>query len=95
MAKRLNPEEKRELIVKDLINKMFEIAGHDVTYDEIKDRQDDWYTNWTMTESQNKEWVEWGVIYLKKNLRLNEKTARTEMILTSARWGLKFSDFSK
>ena len=33
---------KDEIIVKTLINKMFEIAGHNVTYEDIKDRKDNW-----------------------------------------------------
>ena len=33
--KRLSREEKREQVVIDLINQMFIIAGHDVTYDDI------------------------------------------------------------
>ena len=44
MAKRLSRDEKWDQAVIDLINKMFEIAGHNVTYDDIKDRKDDWYT---------------------------------------------------
>ncbi len=48
MAKRLSREEKWDKAVVDLINKMFEIAGHKVTYDDIKGRQDDWYAQWTM-----------------------------------------------
>jgi hypothetical protein len=35
MKKRLSIEEKREKAVVDLINQMFVIAGHDVTYDDI------------------------------------------------------------
>ena len=38
MAKRLTKEEKWRKASEDLINKMFEIAGHDVTFDDIYDR---------------------------------------------------------
>ena len=41
MAKRLTKEEKWRKASEDLINKMFEIAGHDVTFDDIKGRTDD------------------------------------------------------
>lgn len=60
MKKRLNRKEKEEKAIVDLINKMFEIAGHNVTYDDIKDRQDDWFTDWTMTLEQNEEWKKMG-----------------------------------
>ena len=59
-------KDKDQTIVETMINKMFEIAGHSVTYDDIKDRKDNWYQQWTMTEEQNKEWRDWGLKYLKK-----------------------------
>ena len=87
---RTTREQKRRQAVVDLINKMFEIAGHQVTYDDIKDRKDDWYTKWTMSPEQNTEWQDWGAEYLRKNLKLNKKTAETEMGWVSLMWGLKF-----
>ena len=58
---------KEEQILEDLINKMFEIAGHDVTYDDIKGRKDAWYTDWTMTMGQYEQWKLWGYrIYQEK-----------------------------
>ena len=59
-AKRLSYEEKKEKLLVDLINKMFEIAGHNVTFEDIKDRKDDWYNQWTMTEDQYNQWRKWG-----------------------------------
>ena len=53
--KRPTPEEK----IVTIINKMFEIAGHKVTYDDIKDRKDAWYADWTMTVAQDEEWKKW------------------------------------
>ncbi len=60
MAKRRTRQEKSDQAIIDLINKMFEIAGHPVTFDDIKDRKDAWYTEWTMTVDQNDEWQKWG-----------------------------------
>lgn len=91
--KRLSYEQKKEKAVVDLINKMFEIAGHDVTYDDIKDRKDDWYTQWTMTVEQNEEWKDWGKQYLKKNLKVPPKLLDRQMGMISLMWGLKFSNF--
>ena len=93
MAKRLTRQEKMNIFVVDLINKMFEIAGHDVTYEDIKDRKDDWYTQWTMTMDQNELWKEWGVNEIKKRFRYNKKWAEKEMGMFNLMWGLKFSDF--
>ena len=87
---RQSRDQKRQQAVIDLINKMFEIAGHKVTYDDIKGRQDDWYTQWTMSPEQNDEWQNWGVEYLKKKFKWNKKLAQTEMAWVSLMWGLKF-----
>jgi hypothetical protein len=95
MAKRLTSTEKRDLFLQNLINKMFEIAGHQVTYDDIKDRKDDWYSQWTMTTEQNDEWKKWGIAEIKKQFRYNTLTAEREMGMISLMWGLKFSDFDK
>jgi hypothetical protein len=40
MVKRLTREQKQDQAVINLVNKMFEIAGHQVTYDDVKDRQE-------------------------------------------------------
>jgi hypothetical protein len=92
MAKRLSRQEKIDKSIIDLINEMFRIAGHEVTYEDIKDRKDDWYAQWTMTVAQNDEWQAWGKKYLAKNLRLNIKYAERQMAMISLMWGLKFSD---
>lgn len=91
MAKRLTREEKSQLLIKDLINKMFEIAGHDVTYDDIKDRKDAWYTDWTITLDQHNEWKEWGIKEIMKRFRMKRFLAEREMSMMGLMWGLKFS----
>jgi hypothetical protein len=88
MAKRLTKQEKWNKASEDLINKMFEIAGHNVTYDDIKGRTDDWYTDWTMTVAQAEQWKEWGMDYLQKNMKLNKKLADIEMRMFNVMYGL-------
>ena len=95
MAKRLSREEKWDKAVVDIINQMFIIAGHNVTYDDIKDRKDAWYTDWTMTVEQNEEWRLWGKKYLMKQLRLYASQAEREMSMVSLMWGLKFSNWEQ
>ena len=94
MAKRLSRQEKREHVIINLINKMFEIAGHPVAFDDIKDRKDNWFQEWTMTIEQNDQWKAWGKKYLIKNLRINAKLAEREMVWVSLQWGLKFSNLT-
>jgi len=95
MAKRLTREEKWQLAVVDLINKMFEIAGHSVTYEDVKNRKDAWYSEWTMTVDQYEEWKRWGEKYLQKKLNMYPKSAEKQMSYVGLMWGLKFSDFPK
>ena len=74
---------------------MFEIAGHDVTYDDIKDRKDSWWRDWTMTMAQSDQWREWGKQYLRKELRINAKSAEHEMLWLNLQWGLMYSDYPR
>ena len=90
--KRLSREEKREQAVINLLNQMFIIAGHNITYDDIKGRKDDWYTEWTMTTDQSKEWMKWGVTYLRKYLKMNKALAEKEMMWVNLQWGLKYEE---
>lgn len=90
--KRLSREEKREKAVVDLINKMFEIAGHDVTYDDIKDRKDNWFQEYSMNVEQSNEFKKWGKKYLMKELRMYAKQAEREMMWFNLQWGLTYSD---
>jgi len=93
MGKRLTVKEKKEKAIIDLINKMFEIAGHSVTHDDIKDRRDEWYTDWKITMEQNESWKEWGEKYLIKNLGMSKFGAEREMGMVALAYGLEFSDF--
>ena len=92
MAKRLTREQKEKQMVVDIINKMFEIAGHEVTFEDVKDRKDAWYSDWTMTEAQYDEWKAWGKKYLQTKLRMYAKMAERQMEMIGLMWGLKFSD---
>jgi hypothetical protein len=80
-----------QIIVEALINKMFEISGHSVTFTDVKDRKDDWYQEYTMTEQQCYEWLEWGTEYLRKALKINKRMAEREMSSVNLNWGLKIS----
>lgn len=88
---RLTREQKQDKAIEDLINQMFIIAGHKVTFNDILGKEN-WYTQWTMTMTQNKEWQKWGKKYLQKTFRMRAKTAENEMQWISLQYGLKFSD---
>lgn len=86
------PMDKSKQIAKDLIDKMFEISRHAVRYEDIMDRTDNWFQEYTMTEAQNKEWREWGSKYLRKKKRWSKFLADREMDMLNLYCGLKISD---
>jgi hypothetical protein len=82
-------QSKERLLLKDLIDKMFEIAGHDLKFEDVEGRKDNWFQQYTMTEDENKEWVKWGTEYIKKKRRLYKKLAEREMLYLNLYCGLK------
>lgn len=84
-SKRLTDDD----MVKDIINTMFIIAGHDVSYEDIKDRKDKWYYEWTMTHEQEEKWMEWMVAYFRKHRTLTVRYAHTSASMYNLMWGLK------
>ena len=92
MGKRLTYQEKIDQSVIDLINEMFKIAGHTVTYEDIKDRKDPWFKEYTMTEKQYDKWKKFGVKYLMKKLNMTEFKAQKEMAMFGLVYSLKISE---
>lgn len=92
MGKRLTYQEKIDQSVIDLINQMFKIAGHTVTYEDIKDRKDPWFKEYTMTEKQYDKWKKFGVKYLMKKLNMTEFKAQKEMAMFGLVYSLKISE---
>jgi hypothetical protein len=94
MEKRLSREQKKEQAVIDLINQMFIIAGHDVTYTDILGKPN-WFQDYTMTVQQAEEFKKWGKKYLMKNLRTSAKAAEREMQWFCLQWGLTYSNWEE
>ena len=80
---------RNDNLIQILIDQMFIIAGHDVSYNDIIGRKDDWYCQWTMTDDQRKEWIDWGIAYLRKKKRWPKKLAEREMAFLDLYCGLK------
>ena len=85
----------KQQITKALINEMFKIAGYNVTYDDIATRKDAWYLQWTMTEEQNKKWIEWGTKFIQKHMNTLPKLAQDEMRMFNLNYGLKIDSDEK
>jgi len=85
----MTKQEKVDNTIIYLINIMFKISNHDMTFDDIKDRKDDWYSQFTMTEEQNNEWKNKGIEYLIKHFKMNKRLAQREMEMFNFNYGLK------
>jgi hypothetical protein len=83
---------KERFILKELIDKMFEIAGHNLKFEDVEGRTDEWYQQYTMTEAQNKEWREWGAKHIKKKKRYYSRIAEREMAMLDLYCGLKIEN---
>jgi len=90
MGRRRRPT--NEEIVRDVINRMFEIAGYDTCFEDIAGRKDEWYTQWTMTEEQGKIWQQWMKEYFTKECKMFPKIAEREASMFNLMWGLKYRD---
>ena len=92
MVKRLNRQQKKDKAIKDLINQMFIIAGHNVTYEDILG-VDKWFEKYSMTVEQSEEFKKWGKKYLMKNLQMRAVMAEKEMMWFNLQWGLTYSNW--
>lgn len=79
---------KTDEVYKELINKMLEIAGHDVRFDDVL-KTDNWYQVYTMTKEQEDEVVKFGVDLFRKKLRYRKAMAEQQMQWFMLMWGLK------
>jgi len=85
-------QDKGKLILKELIDKMFEITGHPLKFEDVEGRTDNWFQQYTMTEAQNEEWRNWGIKLIMKKRRYNKFLADREMRMLDLYCGLKISD---
>jgi hypothetical protein len=92
--KRLTREQKKQKAMVDIVNQMFVIAGHDVTYEDIVS-VDKWWQKYTMTVAQGEQLVEWGKQYLMRELKMRALYAEKEMQWFNVQWGLKYSDLDE
>jgi hypothetical protein len=84
---------KKELIVIELINLMFKIAGYDVSFFDILEMGSKWNTDFSMTKEQEKLWMNEGEKLISKKLKyLTKESARKEMSWVNLMWGLKIKE---
>jgi|694.fasta_scaffold00478_11 hypothetical protein len=83
--------EKKEKLVKELINKMLE--KHAVNYDDIKENQKigdiEWFMYYTWTQEEYEIFKKWAIPLIKKTLRITKEGAEKEFSWFDLMWGLK------
>jgi len=84
--------EKIDKVITTLINKQFELAGYDLTIDDVRNRKDQWYNQYYISEEKHYEWLEFGEKLIKAKLKFNSQKCKLEMAMVSLMWGLKFKD---
>jgi hypothetical protein len=76
-------------IIKEIVDKMFSIAGHNVTYEDVLGRKDQWYYDWDMTPEQEQQWMDWMVDLFQKEKGLSKEYARRSAAMYNLMWGLR------
>lgn len=80
----------KEISLEIILNKMFEFAESNLTYSDVID-QENWYNENTMTEEQNKKWIEWLTNYINQNTHLSLHRSKKEALQINLIWGLKIN----
>ena len=90
----MNPKyNKKELIVIELINLMFKIAGYEVSFFDVLEMGSKWDTDLSMTKEQERLWMKEGEKLIAKKLKyLTKESARKEMSWVNLMWGLKIKE---
>ena len=76
-------------VAKDLINAMFTIAGHDVTFDDIVKEPEGYYNRYTWTPEQEKEWMSWATEHVKKHSRYRATYVDKQVAMFNLSYGLR------
>jgi hypothetical protein len=89
----MNKYNKKELIVIELINLMFKIAGYEVSFFDVLEMGSKWDTDLSMTKEQESLWMKEGEKLIRKKLKyLTKESARKEMSWVNLMWGLKIKE---
>jgi len=76
-------------VAKDLINGMFQIAGHDVTFDDVVKEPEGYYNRYTWTPEQENQWISWATEYVKKHLKHRSTYVDREIAMFNLSYGLR------
>ena len=81
-----------EQLAKMIIDEMFIIAGYtDVQFEDILN-VNDWFRQYTMTEEQNKQWVDASIKIIIRERKWPKYRAKKYMMWFSLQYGLKIAE---
>lgn len=68
----------KDKIVKECVEKMFEIAEVNLKYEDVLGIEHAWYDDHTWTDEKQGEWRQWCIKHIKKKMRCSKKRAESE-----------------
>lgn len=77
---------KREELILEMLNKQLAFVGK--TVEDVKD-EPEWFSNYSITEEQFKEWETFCMKILEKKFRMTKARAKYEFAFMNLNWGLK------
>lgn len=86
--KKMNPIKKEELIT-EMLNKQLSYVGK--TIEDVKG-EEEWYSNYAITEEQFQEWKSFCMDILKKKFKYPVKRAELEFSFFNLNYGLRVKE---
>lgn len=84
---------KKGKFTEDAIDKMFEIAAYEERFKDIKDSEEMWMQQYTMTPEQENKWKGWFISEIKnRDIVTNKTMAELAWEGFNLNYGLKISD---
>jgi hypothetical protein len=74
------------------LNKMFQVVGMK-KWNKTFTEQPDWYSQKTWTFEQKEEYKKWFLMEIKKDLKLNKRSAEKEWSWFDLMWGWKENSY--
>ena len=84
---------KRKSLSEKLIDKMFKIAGYKIGFEEIKNRKDNWFQQYTITSKQEDLWKVYCLKQIKKAYpTFTDKFIIIQYNMFNLKYGLKIKN---
>ena len=81
--------EKKYQLIQELLEKMFEYAGHYPPNQNLRETKRDWYNNYHISKEAKKLWMNWATNRLQSEMGLTHSRAELEIQMLDVSFGLK------